>query len=49
MRDKGWLNKDLTVVYQQSLGSTNVVVPVELIARREEPESEKSESSGWRT
>ena len=39
MRDKGRFNKDLTVVYQQPLSSTNVVVPVELIARREEPES----------
>ena len=39
MRDKGRFNKDLTVIYQQSLNSANVVVPVELIARREEPES----------
>ena len=39
MRDKGRFNKDLTVVYQQPLSSTNVVVPVEYIARREEPES----------
>ena len=39
MRDEGRFNKDLTVVYQQPLSSTNVVVPVEYIARREEPES----------
>ena len=40
MRDKGRFNKDLTVVYQQPLSCTNVVVvPIELIARREEPES----------
>ena len=39
VRDKGRFNKDLTVVYQQPLSSANVVVPVEYIARREEPES----------
>ena len=47
MRDKGKFNKDLTVIYQQPLSSANVVVAVEYIARREEPESSMEALDCW--